>query len=274
MNDTPSDHYTPEKFFFLNSAYKTFKKQFDSCLSLFRESENLKDEITKIGERSEDQIACSLIFLRSQQLIISILRLANEGNAEDARILTRSLFEHYIHLKYIIKKSQGRLFLRFYWIASKRFFDNYQKDSPKENLLRQEELRAAKNAIDDKYNRVKNDFIRKQGKGIKRFFRHFRKDVIRINWSPKKLSAMSKALGEKRIHDFVMKNYSSYVHCDVFNMFRFFKEIDGKFEFENSPRPENMGDILALSAAFFGGIAAHLALISEVHVPHPFSKYL
>jgi hypothetical protein len=268
-----SSYYNSSKFFNNNSAYGGYKRQFDHNLMLFNESEEFKDILSKVSLENWEQIACSLIFLRSQEFMISILKLCNEGNLEDARIITRSLFEHYIHLKYIKKKKHGRKFIAFYWIGIKAFLDDYENKYP-DNFTNTIEFKSFKDTALKNYEDIKINYAYRGHKLLKWINILLRRYNIRRNWSSVRLSIMAKKVKDKKIHDFVMKNYSANVHCDIFGMSRFIKEFDEKIIFDNSPKSENMDDILGLSAEFFGGIVAHLAELYKTDIPIEFRQYL
>ena len=266
-------YYSPNKFYLSNMAYSKYRQSFDHNLMLFNKSEDFKDKIGKISLGNWEQIACGLIFLRCQEFMISILKLCNEGNLEDSRVLTRSLFEHYIHLKYIKKKKQGRKFIAFYWVGIKAFLDDYEHKFP-DGLIGSDEFNGFKNTVLRNYDDVKADYTFKGRKWLKWLYIFLRRHNIRRNWSSVRLSIMAKKVKDKKIHDFVMRNYSANVHCDIFGMSRFVKEFGEKIIFDNSPKADNMDDILGLSAQFFGGVVANLAIIYDTDIPQEFLQYL
>ena len=146
MTDRKSEHCSPAKFFSINIAYHEHKEKFDSTLELLNESEILKGIVTgtkySLDEKEANtQVACGLIFVRCQQLVISILRVCNEGNVEDAGILLRALFEHYIQMKHIKKENNGTLFLNFRWVSEKRYFDTYERNFPDDDLISRDEFK-------------------------------------------------------------------------------------------------------------------------------------
>jgi len=270
---TELEYYKPENFFIKNQAYQNYKDKFDHILMLFNRSEDLKKELSKVKLTSNEHFACSLIFLRSQEFIISILKLCNEGNAEDARIITRSLFEHYVHFKFIKKKNLGGKFIRFYWVRIKSFLEDYEHESPNSSLSGTREYMDFKANVFYHYSKVKNDYKR-GGSWFRKIVLKIKRQYFRQNWSPKKLSKMAKIVKDKKIRKFVMTNYSSYVHCDIFGMSKFIKEYGENIIFDNSPKPENMDDILGLTSAFFGGIVAHLTELFGLKVVEDFEPYL
>ena len=270
-----SNYYEPSVFFKNNKAYADYTDKFDALLNLFNESEKLKDIVTAKSKFTNwEQMACSFIFLRCQESIISIMKLCNEGNQSDARILTRSLYEFYIHHKYIIKTKTGRMFVLFHIIAMKRFIDDLENKYPDKELVESTEYAEFKKELIENYEKIKDKFIISRGSDKRKTVKWSQKIQLRRNWSPKSLREMAESVGDKRIHHFVMSNYSSNVHCDIFALSHYLKEFGDKIEFDNAPKSENMNDILELAIIFFGAIVARWLNLLNIEVRSPFSNYL
>jgi hypothetical protein len=266
MNDINKEFYLPSKFFTSNQAYHTYKNKFDSVLLLFNESENLKDLISgskiSLDEIEADmQVSCGLIFVRSQQLIISILRLCNEGNAEDAEILVRVLFEHYIQMKYIKLKRNGALFLNYRWVAEKRYYDTLEKYIPNDRIFSNNEFKEFRNSLNTKYDQFKQDYINEKGKP-------------RLHWYKGNLASIAKEVNENISYDMIMQISSRYIHCDISGMRRFISGDGEQTVFEASPTTKDLGRILDSTSDIYGRIAIEFAATYKIEIPEAFRKYL
>jgi hypothetical protein len=266
MTEIITEFYTPVKFFTSNAAYHEFKEKFDSALQLLNESENLKIVVSK-GKYSLDeneantQVACGLIFVRCQQLMVSILRLCNEGNVEDGGILLRSLFEHYIQMKHIKKENNGTLFLNFRWVSEKRYFDTYERNFPNEGLINSEDYKNHKIKYNKEFEQIKKDYLNNKGKP-------------RRQWYKGDLASIARGLKEKITYDFIMQINSPFVHCDVSGMERFISGDDKETIIECSPTTKSLDMILDFTSGFFGRIAVEWATAFKADIPDAFMKYL
>jgi hypothetical protein len=258
------DYYKPDNFFIKNIAYDKHKTKFDHVLALFNESEDLKEEISekKIKISTDEQNACSLIFERSQQLIISILRLSNEGNVEDSGILLRSLFENYVQMKYIIFKKLGREFMLYIGVAMKNYVDMLEDNFLDKDFIKSKEFGIYKEKIYANYNYVKNNFLTKKGK-------------ISDRWHKSNLRKLSADINEEKNYDFISKTYSAYVHCDIGGMENFMKIDNNVTVFDNSPSTEGIDIILNGASEFFGKIVVEwAALLCVSEFPDIFKKFI
>lgn len=255
-----NEYYSPHKFFINNAAYIKHQREFDYLLVLFNESEIVKQRISGLKMFSAEQKACSLIFLKSQHMAISILRLCNEGIAENAAILLRSLYENYIQMKFIIKSDLGRQFLNYRIAALKRYFDLYEKNFPASNLITPEYL-SFKKKLDDKFETIKGDYVRDDGR-------------IRERWSNIGIKGMAKAVDETLSYDYMMSIYSAFVHCDVTGMMHYVVESEDRITFDNSPTPNKVDEVLKLAGEYFGRIATEWMGIFNTEVPAAFLRFL
>jgi hypothetical protein len=266
MAESIRESYTPIKFFTSNVAYHEFKEKFDSTLQLFYDSENLKEVVSgrKISlddNEANTQVACALIFVRCQQLLISILRLCNEGNMEDAGILLRSLFEHYLQLKHLKRENNGTLFLNFRWVSEKRYFDTYERNYPDSDLIKSEEFKNYQVRYNALFEQVKNDYLDKKGKP-------------RRHWYKGDLAAIAKDLNESITYDFIMQINSPFIHCDVSGMKRFISGDDKETIFDCSPTTKSLDMILDFTSGLFGRIVTEWATAFKADIPDAFKKYL
>lgn len=255
------DYYKPENFFKQNTAYYKFKDSFDSLLNLFNESEELKDTITGMTIQNEEQTACSLIFAQSQETIISILLLCNEGNRSDAGILLRSLYEYYIQCKYIILNKQGIPFLNYIWVGFKKFQDMSDENIVQMNIRGSKEFERITQYINSQYENIKQEYLTKSGN-------------IRNRWSKLSLRDMAKTIGEEKSYKQIMNTYSPYVHCDVVGMIDMMIPGEKNTGFDNSPKIEGIDSILKISYAFFGRIVTELALSYKIQIPKLLSQFI
>jgi len=255
------DYYKPEKFFKNNKPYSTHKALFDKMLDMYNRSEDLKDQITGKMIENDEQTACTGIFFKSQQTIISILILCNEGNRNDAGMLLRSLYENYIQNRYIIKHKKGLEFLNYLSPARKIYFNlDYTKELLQKSL-NDEQYEKIENEINRRFEEVKSDYLTKNGK-------------IRDKWSNVSLKDMAIDLDECRRHDFIMKTFSADVHCDIFGIKEMIISERTSTIFDNSPKVEGLDTILNLSHDFFGRIATELALLCKVGIPDIFRQFI
>jgi hypothetical protein len=264
--EQPIDYYTSPNFFINNVAYQKQKDRFDYNLYLFNESENLKKKLSglKIStdkQMADVQVACGLIFVRCQQLLISILRLCNEGNVEDAGILLRTLFENYIQMKFIIKNDSGSLFLGYNLIKRKRFIDLVEENDPKAEILKSDDYREFKVKLDKQFNEIKHDYMDRKGE-------------IRQRWCKENLRDIAKDVGSEKIYLFITQTNSPYVHCDSSGMLRFMNGDENETVFDGSPTTEFLDMILDGTSEFFGKVATELAGIFKVDIPESLEKFL
>ncbi|OGC91693.1 MAG: hypothetical protein A2W25_06825 [candidate division Zixibacteria bacterium RBG_16_53_22] len=266
MTDRSREYHKSSNFFISNVAYHEHKAKFDYALELFNESEALKEIVSGVKISFEEteantQVACGLIFVRCQQLTISILRLCNEGNVEDAGILVRALFEHYLQLKHIKKENNGTLFLNFRWISEKRYFDTYERNFPNSDLIISEEFRNFKVRYNTFFERIKKDYLDKNGKP-------------RRHWYKGDLASIARDVNENITYDFIMQINSPFVHCDVSGMERFISGDDKGTIFECSPTTKSLDMILDFTSGFFGRIVTEWATAFKADIPDTFKKYL
>ena len=255
------DYYSPANFFRNNEAYSKFSPLFDLNLTLFNESEKLKDKISGLKIITWEQDAASLIFLNCQNLVISILSVCNEGVKETGLILLRSLFEKFIHIKYIIKYELGRQFLLYSIIAKKRFYDLYEENFPDNESLFSSEYREFRDKLNGFHVKIQNMYSNNKGR-------------IRYRWCAKTTRRMAIDLGERLSYDYIFQIYSGYVHCDPSSMEGYISEKPGNTIFDNSPKTDGIDEILHLTEESFGRIVAEWAGTFHVEVPETFSKYI
>ncbi len=266
MNDLIREYYKPKAFFQNNVAYLKHKDIFEECLNFFNESELLKESISglKIDDdknMADIQVACGLIFSRCQQFLISLLRLCNEGNLEDAAVLLRALFEHYVQMKYIIQNDYGTLFLNFRWVSHKRYIDAFEMHNSESDLIGTENYNLIKERIIEKYEIIKNDYKTKRGK-------------LQDHWYKGNMSILADSIGSGTVYNFLKHFASPFVHCDISGMTRFISGDEDRTIFDNSPTTESLDIVLNMTKIFFGKVATELAGIYGVETPKIFRIYL
>jgi len=255
-----NEYYTPQKFFINNEVYIKFSRDFNNMLELFSESEKVKDKISGLKMFTAEQKACSLIFLKSQHIVISILKLCNEGIAENAGILLRSMYENYIQVKFILEFKLGDQFLNYRIAAIKKYMDSYMKKFPDSNLITAEYL-TFKKKLDDSFEKIKHDYLNKNGE-------------IRERWNSLGIKGMAKKLNEAISYDYIMSIYSAFVHCDVLGMQHYIIEREDNITFDNSPTQDKVDEILKLAYEFFGRIATEWMATFKIEIPTSFTKFL
>ena len=246
----------PEEFFIQNEAYEKHKELFNRCLTLLKESEDLKIQLSGMEIDQAEQQAVSLIFLKSQVLLSWIVKGCNEGRGDIARLLLRSLFESYINAKYILKHQKGEEFLDYRVAARKKFFESYERKFPHSPLLTPE-YRIFKRNLEEMFERVWDRYTDKNGK-------------IRNRWSKYDLRAMAENVGESLTYDYIMAIYSAYVHCDVEGLSRFVRNNDNEVIFDNSPAVQDIEEFLLLGSIFFKDIVVVWAGACKAKVPTVF----
>jgi len=255
-----SEYYTPQHFYIKNAAYIRYQREFDDLLELFNESEKVKYKISGLKIFTAEQKACSLIFLKSQHLVISILKLCNEGIAENAGILLRSLYENYIQAKFILNFDLGEQFLNYRIAARKKYMDLYEKQFPASNLITPE-YKSFKKNLDDRFEKIKQDYLYNDGE-------------IRERWNSLGIKGMAKKLNETLSYDYIMSVYSAYVHCDVTGMLHYIVESEDHITFDNSPTPDKVDEILKLTNEFSGRIVTEWIATFPIEMPSFFKKFL
>jgi hypothetical protein len=254
-------HYNADKFFNSNAAYHKHKMHFDSCLELFRFSEDSKEELSRHKIFTAEQRACALIFVRSQSLLISMLKLCNEGNLEDSGILLRSLFELYVDMKYIIKTKSGRRFLNFDIIYRYIVFTESMRRDPNNPKMKTFEFCDYMKNLTGEFNKIKDEYISKKGK-------------LSFYWSKHDLSRKSNLVGEDISYEYLIRKYSAVAHCNAFGMRRLFKEDENGFEFYSGPTLEGLDEILFHCENLYGRILTELFGVLEAPVPENLKKYI
>jgi hypothetical protein len=255
------EYYLPSKFYISNVAYHKHKGHFDSCLGLFRYSEDLKDELSKYKIFTNEQRACSLIFVRCQSLLISILKLCNEGNLEDAGILLRSLFEHYVDMKYIIKTECGKRFYNFAIIYRYDFYIKYLTRCPNNPEIKTAEFKEFMDRLTKKFELIKDEYIDKNGK-------------IPQNWAKHDLRCKAEKVGEDLAYEYIIKKYSTVTHCNIVGMKRLFREDESGFEFYSGPTIEGLDEILVLGENIYGNTLTELFGVLGAPLPERLKKFV
>lgn len=165
----------------------------------------------------------------------SIFILCNHGQRYDANILLRSLFENYIHTKYIIKNKKGKQFLDY--------GDYSNNKSP-----------------DGDYPNIQSQFSNK-------CFRRF-------GWSGKTLRDLAKDIEEENKYIDIEKSLSPNVHCDPFVMVNFIQYGEKETIFDEQPTMEGIEQILERSVTFFAKIVVEWAKLFDAEIPDAYRRYI
>lgn len=248
------DYFNPENFFKNNLAYSTHRNWFDFNLELFNKSEELKNIVKGKEITTWEQDATSLIFLKSQHLVISILRVCNEGIPEVGKILLRSLYENYISIKYIMKHKLGHKFMYYSIIATKNIFDIYEKHYPDSILLTSNEYLELKPKLEEAHGQIKDNYPDKN------------------RWSDVDRRKIAEDLNELSSYDYIFKLGSAYVHCDSSAMQHYKDEKPGVSNFDNSPTEKGIDEVLHLTAESFRGIVNEWVSSFEIEPTDIFKK--
>ncbi len=272
-NRSPHPYYKPENFYDTkNIAYSEFKLEFDRALQIFIESDKLKEKIKKYF--NNEQYASMLIFAASQNLFISILKLCNEGIADVAGILLRSLFEDYVQIKYIKKKKLGSLFINFLWISLKRELDRSEMHISNTQFVEGSAYQANKALINEQYIKYKDDYTKKNRKWNKVRTWFNPKEIIQYNWSGKNLLKMAKNVGERASYNTIMPFHSKFVHCDPYGLMGFLKGGGNSTIIENSASTEGIELTLNVSIEIYSRIAIEMASSFDMPIPDLFRQFI
>ncbi|KPL04164.1 MAG: hypothetical protein AMJ90_01830 [candidate division Zixibacteria bacterium SM23_73_2] len=143
--------------------YARYEKYFDANYFLHRNMlEMLKEDEAKIRADDDIKRVISYLFSACFKTYTSILLLCGKGFAPAAGILTRSLFENVINIKWILnndQKERARKFLNYSIVIKKKLYEKYNQyrifDRLKSNVLdRMESVESVKKA----YTEVKDDY--------------------------------------------------------------------------------------------------------------------
>jgi len=274
MNDKKNilDYYKPENFYTNNTAYAKYKDKFDHGLRAFQESEEIKDKI-KIYYNQE-QLTSMLIVADAQNLFMAILKICNEGLADVAGILLRSIFEDNIQLRYIKKHKLGDKFNNYFWISLKKYYDHAEKYIPKSELRNNKEYLDRKEFINKQFEKYKENYTKKIRKwnNIKSWFKP--QKVVLNKWSKKSLFKMATNLGEKETYNTIMPYHSKFVHCDPHGLANFLQGNENSRIIDNSASLREIDLVLYVSTEIFCKIAIEMAASFEIEIPEFFKKYI
>lgn len=272
-NNKTHPYYMVENFYDTNNvAYAEHKREFDYALQGFVESEKLKEQIKKYY--NNEQYSSMLIFAAAQNLYISILKLCNEGLADVAGILLRSLFEDYIQVKYINKNKLGSLFINYLWISMKHEIDNAEKRIPESEIMNSQTYQANRALIYDKYDKYKCDYTKYFRKWYKISSWFKPRKRLQFNWSGKSLFKMAKDVGERASYNTIVPFHSKHVHCDPHGLVGFLKGDEDSITIENSASKEGIDLILKVSTEIFSKIGVEMAMSFSMSMPDYFNKFI
>jgi len=271
LNNTYDNYYKPENFYTNNTAYNKYKEKFDNALLAFKHSEEIKDKIKKFY--TDEDIACILILAKSQNLYISILKLSNEGLAETAGILLRSLYENFVQINYITKYKLGAKFRNYMWISLKEDYDRLEKEIPKELIEDNKDYDERKKLVFKQFEKYKDSYSKRTRKLLKpKTWLKPRKTLFR-NWSGISLFRMAKNIGEKSSYNTIMPYHSKFVHCDSKGLMNYAKGDIDNWIFENSASFKNIDLVLIASIEIYNRIVVKTLESLKIDIPEALNKY-
>lgn len=186
---------------------------------------------------SEKEWILLFAMAKSEKTLNAVVLLCKGGFGEDATILSRSLFELYWSVEYILSREDDYLAKRFFaydWIARKEMYD-YAKTTPF--------------FLEDGKETTKEIEIKAQEMQEKYHFNKYR------GWSDKSIWEISELLGHGNIYNTAYKIQCSFCHVNPRAANDYFKKgKDGEFILDAGPSNNLIKESLFSSALVYFGI--------------------
>jgi len=224
----------------------------------------LKDNryaLEKVSIGNPLQVVATFLFTKSTKTFRAIFILCAEGYGQDAMILSRSIFENYVHLAYIDKKDSSNRALLFITYG---VIDNYKKT---------EKIKEFENVKKYYGRNLQDEFIKRWGKGkteaeeirnteCAKIIKTFGKDKIDKNsWSLLSLRNMIKQIGDNRketeeiYYEQVYWWASQFCHPDINCSNDYFSEEENNIIITDLPNDKNVETALILGLEHYFMIA-------------------
>ncbi len=151
---------------------------------------------------------------------IAIMSLCANGNGEDAAIISRSLFELAVVMKYIFNDKTDDLLTRFIEYAPVKASQSIKHAEKHESLLeelkRREENPRPGQSIVAEIHAAADEILGRQ-------------DYNAFGWSDKKLWEMARTIGRQHFYDTMYPMLSGLTHSDSLSFSNYYKESEDGF---------------------------------------------
>lgn len=207
----------------LYSVIEKLQKLFGDLVDNQKEPQSEKDGVVLFA------------MVKSDKTLNAILLLCKKGFGEDATILSRSLFEIYWNLEYILSVKNNSLAKRFWeydWVVRKEMYDYIKNEPQFQQYLLDGESGNIIREVNDKSDEMqaKYDFKRPFG------------------WSPVSIRKMAEDLGHDSIYKTAYKIQCSLSHFSPRAANEYFKENGDGTLFLDAGPSENLVDVSLYSS--------------------------
>ncbi len=230
----------------------------------------------QLKELSHQHIAFSVILVRCQKLMYSVLILCSVGHGEDAAVLVRILYENWIQMRFIRKNDLAKKFIDYSLIAQKNYLDILEQSFPDMPNSKTQEYRDNKSKLDENYKNVVDQFLDNKGKVKKQWSISLKDMAINLAKDEKietdKREDKKKPSKEELLYERIMRHLSTFIHCDSRGLNNFVFDNANTIIFDSRPSEKEVDHVLIRSKAFFSKINAEWAITYNFSLPETILK--
>lgn len=220
------------------------RELFDLCLSVRKAAsetdidttEALGKDVTQAGREFVWKRTLLAFSAKADRTFWAVLLLSSKGFSEDAIMLTRSLLESDVSLRYVSVDPHSRVMEMLYeadWETKLEL----QAMITVRGL--DKELKGALADVDNRLSRLERDC-----------------GINGNKWKKKSLWKKAKEIGLEN-HYFVFRRFSGLIHANANKLMSYIRSPEGAVEFfavDSTPRGENLDKVLVSAAAYFADI--------------------